>query len=60
MALSLTRYLESLRGFDGLVDALAFLGEGHDLDAALTDVFGDGRAALCRSWALEVLEGSGP
>jgi len=50
-ALSLTRYLESLRGFDSLVEVLDHLGAGAEIDEALERVYGDGAAALGQRWA---------
>ncbi len=54
-ALSLTLYLESLRGAGGLVEALDRLAEGASPDLALRDVFGDSYGDLCRRWAVQVL-----
>jgi hypothetical protein len=51
LALSLTFHLESRGGFDSLVRLLRRLGEGEDLDEALTAVYGEGHAALCQDWA---------
>jgi hypothetical protein len=51
LALSLTLDLEARGGFDSLVRLLRRLGEGEDLDEALTAVYGEGHAALCRDWA---------
>ena len=52
-ALMLTRYLESRRGFYGLVDVLQHLGDGEDLDSALVRIYSEGYASLCRRWARE-------
>ena len=50
-ALSLTRYIESRRGFSGILDILENLGEGLDVDMALTDAFGEGYREVCRRWS---------
>ena len=55
-ALSLTRYLESQRGPDGLVWVLDLLSEGQSVDEALRRTYGLEYRALCRRWA-ESLEG---
>jgi hypothetical protein len=57
-SLSLTRHLESRRGFRGLIDILEALGQGMDIDAALHDAFGEDYAEVCARWAEEVLEES--
>jgi len=54
-ALSLTQYLESLRGFEGLVQVLDRLGEGMDIDPALELIYGQEYAALCERWAETLL-----
>ena len=58
VALSLVRDLEEDRGFHALVDVLERLGAGSNLDQALTEVYGEGHAALCRRWAEHVREGA--
>ncbi|MDX1388534.1 MAG: hypothetical protein R3344_05065 [Acidobacteriota bacterium] len=58
-ALSLVRYLESRRGFAGLLDLLDGLGEGLALDAAVTEAFGEGYDEVCRRWAELVLTEDG-
>jgi tetratricopeptide (TPR) repeat protein len=50
-ALSLVRYLEGRRGFDGLVDLLETLGEGVELESALEEIYGADYATLCQRWA---------
>jgi tetratricopeptide (TPR) repeat protein len=50
MALSLTRHLESQRGFDSLVSLLDLLGQGEELDAALQRLYGEDYAAICSGW----------
>ncbi len=57
IALSLTRYLESRRGFTVLVDLLERIGEGENLDTALENLYGDTYPGLCRRWAREFLDG---
>jgi len=57
MALSLTRYLESRKGLDGLVRTLELLGEGEELEAALASVYGLSYEQLCRDWAEELQDG---
>jgi hypothetical protein len=59
LALSLTSHLESRGGFDSLARVLRRLGEGEDLDEALTAVYGEDYAALCREWARSVVEQAG-
>ncbi len=54
-ALSLTRFLESRAGLDGLVEVLERLGEGASTEEALRQVYGEGYRDLCRRWA----EGAG-
>jgi tetratricopeptide (TPR) repeat protein len=54
LVLSLTLYLEELRGLDGLVRVLARLAEGEELDGALRAEYGRGYADLCRDWARTV------
>ncbi len=56
-ALSLTRYLESLRGFNSLVWLLNDLAEGQDLDHALDRIYGFDYADICRRWARELVGG---
>ena len=51
MALSFTRYLESRRGFAGLVDLLELLATGKSIDEALAAQFGEDYSLLCRRWA---------
>jgi tetratricopeptide (TPR) repeat protein len=60
LALSLVRDLEEDRGFHALVDVLERLGAGANLEQALTEVYGEGHAALCRRWAERVREGAAP
>jgi tetratricopeptide (TPR) repeat protein len=55
-ALSLTTYLESRRGFGGIVVLLENLADGLDLDAALRDALGEDYATLCRRWSEELHE----
>ncbi len=50
-ALSLAQYLESLKGFDGILDVLDTLGTGASIDDALQQTYGFGYAGLCRRWA---------
>ncbi len=57
IALSLTRYLESRRGFTVLVDILERIGDGEELDTALEKMYGEPYAGLCRRWAEEFLDG---
>lgn len=56
-ALSLTAHLESLRGFDGVLELLERLGSGGALDQALQQVYGEPYAELCRRWAERILAG---
>ena len=56
IALSLTGFLESRRGFDTLVSLLDLLGEGAELDAALERLYGEDYAAICRRWKRKLLE----
>jgi tetratricopeptide (TPR) repeat protein len=58
-ALSLTQYLESRRGFGGIVVLLENLADGLDLDAALRDAFSEDYSTLCRRWAESLREGRG-
>lgn len=58
LALSLTRFLESRSGFRSLVQLLDLLAEGRTIDAALTHLFGEDYAAICRRWAASVREES--
>lgn len=60
LALSLVRDLEEDRGFHALVDVLERLGAGATSDQALSEVYGEGHAALCRRWAEHVREGTAP
>ncbi len=55
-ALSLTRYLVSLRGEDGVVDLLGGLGGGESLDDALLRVYRIDYPRLCREWARALSE----
>lgn len=57
-ALSLTRFLEARRGFDGLVWLLESLGEGSTLDGALMRTYGLDYAGLCRQWGAQTLDRS--
>jgi len=50
-ALSLTRFLETRRGFDLLVDLLSRLGDGDSADAAFTALYGATYAQLAAEWA---------
>jgi tetratricopeptide (TPR) repeat protein len=59
MALSLTRNLESRRGFDTLVSLLDRLAEGEELDSALRRYYGEDYAAVCRRWKLEMTREEG-
>lgn len=54
MALSMTRHLESRRGFDGLVRVVQGLGRGLDVDAALREVYGEDYAGLLTAWSASV------
>jgi hypothetical protein len=60
LALSLVASLDEERGFHALVEVLERLGRGEDIDAALTGVYGDGHAVLCRRWAERVRESFAP
>jgi len=60
VALSLVRDLEEDRGFHALLDVLERLGAGATMEQALTEVYGEGHAALCRRWAERVREGRAP
>jgi len=60
VALSLVRDLEEDRGFPALLDVLERLGAGATMEQALTEVYGEGHAALCRRWAERVREGKAP
>lgn len=55
-ALAFTRWLESERGFDGLVAVLDRLSDGDPLEAALQAVYADDLGALSRRWAASLLE----
>ena len=59
MALSLTRHLESRRGFDTLVSLLDLLAEGAEIDAALQHYYGEDYAAICRRWKRELTRKGG-
>lgn len=59
MALSLTRYLESRRGMDGLVHLLELLGDGNRIDPALREIYGQDYDSICRSWAHAAIEEAG-
>jgi hypothetical protein len=50
-ALSLTRYLETQRGFDLLVSLLSRLGEGERLDDAFLALYGSRYNELAAAWA---------
>lgn len=50
-ALSFTRFLETRRGFDGLVAVLDRLGDGESIDAALQALYGATYAELAAAWA---------
>lgn len=50
-ALSLTEYLDSRRGFSGILDLLESLAGGLDVDGALTEAFGEGYRETCRRWS---------
>jgi tetratricopeptide (TPR) repeat protein len=56
MALSLTRHLESRRGFEGLVSLLDLLAEGRELDEALRHLYGEDYKAVCRRWKRKLAE----
>ena len=58
-ALSLTEYLESRRGFGGILDLLEALAEGLDVDGALRNTFGESYDEICRSWAESLAESHG-
>ncbi len=51
MSLSLTRHVESRRGWGGVVSLLGLLGDGVELDEAFRRTFGEDYAAVCRRWA---------
>ncbi len=53
--LSLVLYLETRRGFGGVLDLLDGLGQGLALDAAVTEAFGESYGELCNRWAEFVL-----
>jgi len=55
-ALSLTRFIEERRGFDGLIWTLEEMGDGLDVDGALRRTYGLDHAGLCRVWAESLLE----
>jgi len=59
LAHSLTSYLLERRGLDVLIDLLEELGEGTDLDSALSGAYGANYATLCRDWGTEVLAQGG-
>ena len=50
IALSLTDYLSSRNGFDGLVRLVDLLGRGVDQDEALRRVYGQDYAQICHAW----------
>lgn len=50
-SLALTTFLAGRRGFDLVVALLARLGDGEDLDAAFTALYGAPYAAIATSWA---------
>jgi len=54
MAMSLTRYVESLRGFRGIVRLLERLEDGATPDSALRAELGYDYAELCRRWARDL------
>ena len=54
MSLSLTGYLESRRGFGGLVNLLDLLGDGVELDEAFRRTYGESYADVCRRWARDL------
>jgi hypothetical protein len=58
-ALALTTYLESLRGFGGIVRVLERLADGVSADAALNEELGFGYGELCRRWVRELGEAGG-
>ncbi len=58
-ALSLSLFLESLRGWDGLLDVLDRLERGESLSGAFEAAYGSTYADLCRRWAESFLEESG-
>jgi tetratricopeptide (TPR) repeat protein len=58
-ALSLTEYLESRRGFGGILDLLEALAEGLDIDGALRNTFGNSYDEICRSWAQSLADPRG-
>lgn len=59
-SLSLVRFLQRLRGDDGLADVLAHLGDGRPIDEALSRVFDSDYADLWRRWVGRVGEGREP
>ena len=58
MALAFTLFLEGQRGHDVLVSVVERLGEGADLDGALSTYYGRDYAGCVREWA-ETLRGDG-
>ena len=59
LALSQIRYLESRRGFSGIVHLLELLGDGLELDDALRRTYGEDYAAICRRWLSTIREEPG-
>ena len=55
-ALSLTQFVQTRRGDDGLVWLLEALGDGGTLDGALMKTYGLDYAGLCRRWGGETLD----
>jgi hypothetical protein len=55
IALSLTDYLSSRNGFDGLVRLVDLLGRGVDQDEALRRVYGQDYAQICHAWGRSML-----
>lgn len=51
IALSQARFLESLQGFDGLIDLLEHLEQGLAIEEAVRAVYRQDFATLCRRWA---------
>lgn len=54
VALSQTHYLESLRGYEGLLDLLDLLQQGQDFEAAVESIYRQEFATICARWASSV------
>ncbi len=55
-ALAFVTHLEQRRGLEALVWLLARLGDGLDLDAALTEIYGEDFRGLSQRWARGLVE----